>query len=239
MNGNAVATLQHVPLFHNMPSQFLRHLAQVAICRRFRAGDVLCSKGEMSSTLFVLLKGQVMVVGVDDEGREVLLNLLKPGDFFGEISLIDGRPRSADVIAVTDGEALLVRRSDFMALAERMPQLIWQIMEAIAKRMRETDELVMRMAWLNAQERVAWALLEFANPKGQLPQWVGVSIIAKRCGLARETASRIVSQWQKEGILQRTKEGFVILKPSKLQMMLKAKPTTTSGCEGGDKFRLG
>ncbi|MFN3422743.1 MAG: cyclic nucleotide-binding domain-containing protein, partial [Armatimonadota bacterium] len=78
MNGNTVATLQHVPLFQNMPSQFLRHLAQVAICRRFRAGDTLCHKGEMGSTLFILLKGQVMVVGVDDEGREVLLNLLKP-----------------------------------------------------------------------------------------------------------------------------------------------------------------
>ncbi|MEZ8222239.1 CRP/FNR family transcriptional regulator, cyclic AMP receptor protein [Candidatus Fervidibacteria bacterium JGI MDM2 JNZ-1-D12] len=228
MNGNAVATLQHVPLFHNMPSQFLRHLAQVAICRRFRAGDVLCSKGEMSSTLFVLLKGQVMVVGVDDEGREVLLNLLKPGDFFGELALIDGRPRSADVIAVTDGEALLVRRSDFMALAERMPSLIWQVMEVIAKRVREADELVMRMAWLNAQERVAWALLEFADSKGQLPQWVNVNILAKRCGLARETASRIVSQWQKEGILQRTKDGFVILKPSKLQAMLKARNCNSS-----------
>ncbi len=223
MNGNAVATLQHVPLFQNMPSQFLRHLAQVAICRRFRAGDTLCQKGEMGSTLFILLKGQVMVVGVDDEGREVLLNLLKPGDFFGELSLIDGRPRSADVIAVTDGEALLVRRSDFMALAERMPHLIWQVMEVIARRMREADELIMRMAWLNAQERVAWALLEFANSKGYLPQWVSVNIIAKRCGLARETASRILSQWQKEGVLQRTKEGFVVLEPSKLQVMLKPK----------------
>lgn len=223
MNGNAVATLQHVPLFQNMPSQFLRHLAQVAICRRFRAGDTLCHKGEMGSTLFILLKGQVMVVGVDDEGREVLLNLLKPGDFFGELSLIDGRPRSADVIAVTDGEALLVRRSDFMALAERMPHLIWQVMEVIARRMREADELIMRMAWLNAQERVAWALLEFANSKGYLPQWVSVNIIAKRCGLARETASRILSQWQKEGVLQRTKEGFVVLEPSKLQVMLKPK----------------
>ncbi len=223
MNGNAVATLQRVPLFNNMPSQFLRHLAQVAICRRFRTGDVLCSKGEMSSTLFVLLKGQVMVVGVDDEGREVLLNFLKPGDFFGELSLIDGRPRSADVIAVTDGEALLVRRSDFLALAERMPNLIWQVMEVLARRVREADELIMRMAWLNAQERMAWALLEFADSKGQLPPWVNVNILAKRCGLARETASRIVSQWQKEGILQRTKEGFTILKPSKLQAMLKTR----------------
>lgn len=222
MNGNAVATLQRVPLFHDMPSQFLRHLAQVAICKRFKAGDVLCSKGEASSTFFVLLRGQVMVVGVDDEGRELLLNLLKPGDFFGELSLIDGRPRSADVVALTDGEALLVRRSDFIALSERMPHLIHHLMQTLAKRIRETDELVMRMAWLNSQERVAWALLEFADEKGRLPSWMSVNILAKRCGLARETTSRIVSQWRKEGVIQRTKDGFVILKPSKLQAMLKS-----------------
>jgi CRP/FNR family transcriptional regulator len=106
---------------------------------------------------------------------------------------------------------------------ERMPHLVWQIMQAMAKRLRETDELVMRMAWLNAQERVAWALLEFADAKGKLPSWLNVNILAKRCGLARETASRIVSQWQKEGILERTREGFMLLKPHKLQAMLKAK----------------
>lgn len=223
MNGNNVAALQQIPLFHKMPSQFLRHLAQVAISRRFRAGEVLCSKGEVGSSLFVLLEGQAMVIGVDDEGREVLLNFLKPGDFFGELALIDGRPRSANVIALTDGETLLVRKADFLALVERIPNLIWQFMEVIAKRMRETDEMVMRMAWFSAQERIAWALLEFADPEGQLPRWMNITIIAKRCGMARETASRIVSQWQREGILQRTKEGLVILKPSKLQEILKAK----------------
>lgn len=217
MNGNAIATIQHVPLFHNLPPQFLRHLAQVAICRRFRAGDVLCSKGEGGSVLFILLRGQVMVVGVSDEGKEVILNLLKPGDIFGELSLIDGLPRSADVIALTDGEVLLIRRPDFIALMERMPHLIWQIMRMMAKRIRELDELVMRMAWLNAQERVAWVLLEFADSKGRLPPWLNISTLAKRCGLARETTNRIVSQWQKEGILKRTREGFVISKPHKLQ----------------------
>lgn len=167
-----------------------------------------------------------MVVGVDDEGREVLLNLLKPGDFFGELSLIDGRTRSADVVALTDGEALLVRRSDFIALMERIPHLVWKLLQAMAKRIRETDDLVMRMAWLNAPERVAWALLEFADSKGKLPQWLSVNILAKRCGLARETASRILSQWQKERILERTREGFVILKPSKLQATLKSKTSS-------------
>ncbi|MFA0752771.1 MAG: hypothetical protein IMHGJWDQ_000533 [Candidatus Fervidibacter sp.] len=235
MNGNAVATLQHVPLFHNMPTQFLRHLIQVAICRKFRAGEVLCTKGEPGSTLFVLLKGQMIVIGVDDEGREVLLSLLKPGDFFGEVSLIDGRPHSADVVALTNGEALIVRRPDFLALMERLPHLVWQLLQAMAKRLRETDEMVMRMAWLNAPERVAWALLEFADAKGRLPSWLSVNILAKRCGLARETASRIVSQWQREGILQRTRDGWVILKSEKLRSLLRARKPDPS--EYGMKAR--
>ncbi len=222
MLGNAVATLQHVPLFHNMPTQFLRHLAQVATYRRFRAGDVLCTKGECGSSLFVLLKGQAVVVGVDDLGREVILSLLKPGDFFGELSLIDGLPRSSDVVAVTDGEALMVRRSDFMALMERLPYLVWQLLQVMAKRLREADELVLRMAWFTAPERVAWALLEFADKQGRLPSWFSINLLAKRCGLARETTSRIVNQWQKEGVLQRTREGWVLTKPARLQAILRS-----------------
>ncbi len=226
MNGSTVATLQNeiqrVPLFHNMPTQFLRHLAQVAIHRRFQAGDVLCTKGEAGSSLFVILKGQVVVVGTDEQGREVLLYLLKAGDFFGELSLIDGNPRSSDVIALTDGEALVVRRSDFIALMERLPHLVWQLMQVMAKRLRETDELVLRMAWLTAPERVASALMEFADEKGKLPPWFSINLLAKRCGLARETTSRIVSQWQKEGIVQRTREGWFVLKPNYLRALLRS-----------------
>jgi len=178
---------------------------------------------------------QMIVIGVDDEGREVLLSLLKPGDFFGEVSLIDGRPHSADVVALTNGEALIVRRPDFLALMERLPHLVWQLLQAMAKRLRETDEMVMRMAWLNAPERVAWALLEFADAKGRLPSWLSVNILAKRCGLARETASRIVSQWQREGILQRTRDGWVILKSEKLRSLLRARKPDPS--EYGMKAR--
>ncbi len=223
MTSDAVVTLQNVPIFNNVPPQFLRHLAQFAIYRKFRAGDMLCSQGELSSSIFILLKGLAVAVGVDDEGREVILNFINPGELFGEIAMIDGRPRSADVVALTDGEALLVRRSDFVALMERMPNLVWQLLITLAKRMRETDDLVLRMAWLNAQQRLAWALLESADKDYRLPSWFNISFLARRCGLVRETASRIISQWQKEGILERTKTGFLILKPKKLQAMLKPK----------------
>lgn len=225
MTDNMIATLQHVPIFRNIPPQFLRRLTQAAIYRKFCAGDMLCTRGELSLTLFVLLKGQAIVVGVDDEGREVILNLLKPGELFGELAVIDGLPRSADVVALTDGEALLIRRADFLSLMERMPNLVWQLLLTLARRIRETDELVMRMAWLNAHERLAWALLEFADKNFALPNWFNISFLSRRCGLARETTSRIVSQWQKEGILSKSKTGFVILKPEKLQAMLKSKVT--------------
>lgn len=219
MNTDVLTSLQKVPLFHDMPPQFLRHIAQVAIRRSFREGDLLCSKGEAGSTMFVLLKGQVEVVGVDEEGKEVLLSILQEGDIFGELSLIDGQGRSTDVLALSDGEMLIVRRSDFLPLMERMPQLAWQLLMTLTKRLRDTDELVLRMAWLNAQQRVAWTLLEYADG-GRLPKWLTVPLLAKRCGLARETASRIVNQLQREGVLQRTREGWEIIKPERLKTML-------------------
>ncbi|MDT7898287.1 MAG: Crp/Fnr family transcriptional regulator [Armatimonadota bacterium] len=217
---DALAILQRVPLFRQMPSVYLRHIARVAIRRSFSAGELLCSKGDVGTTMFVLVKGQAEVVGIDEEGREVLLAILNEGDVFGELSLIDGQGRSADVVALSDGELLIVRRSDFLPLAERMPQLMWELLLTVTKRLRETDELVLRMAWLNAQQRVAWALLEYAK-EGKLPKWLTVHMLAKRCGLARETASRIVSQWQRSGVLRRSKEGWEVAKPEILRAILK------------------
>ncbi len=219
MDTDVLTSLQKVPLFHNMPPQFLRHISQVAIRRSFREGDLLCSKGEAGSTMFVLLKGQVEVVGIDEEGREVLLKVLQEGDIFGELSLIDGQGRSTDVLALSDGEMLILRRSDFLPLMEQMPQLARQLLLTLTKRLRDTDELVLRMAWLNAQQRVAWTLLEYTDG-GRLPRWLTVPVLAKRCGLARETASRIVNQLQKEGVLQRTRKGWEVVKPERLKTVL-------------------
>ena len=208
-----------VTLFQHMPLQYLRHIAQVAVRYTFSSGELLCSKGDLGTTMFVLLHGQVEVVGVDDEGREVLLNILGEGDVFGELALIDGQGRSADVIALSDGEMLIIRRSDFLPLLERTPQLMWELLLTVTRRLRETDELVLRMAWLSAQQRIAWALLEYAR-SGKLPKWLTVNMLAKRCGLARETASRIVSQLQREGVLRRGKEGWEIAKPESLKTTL-------------------
>lgn len=215
-----LAILQRVSLFRQMPQPYLQHIARVALHHPFTAGELLCSKGDVGVTMFVLVRGQAEVVGVDEEGREVLLAILNEGDVFGELSLIDGQGRSADVVALSDGEMLVLRRSDFLPLLERMPQLIWELLLTITKRLRETDELVLRMAWLNAQQRVAWALLEYAKA-GKLPKWLTVHLLAKRCGLARETASRIVSQFQRTGVLSRSKEGWVITKPEALRAILK------------------
>jgi CRP/FNR family cyclic AMP-dependent transcriptional regulator len=217
---DALAILQRVPLFRQMPPPYLRHIARVALFRSFTAGELLCAKGDTGTTMFVLVKGQAEVVGVDEEGREVLLAILSEGDVFGELSLIDGQGRSADVVALSDGEMLVIRRSDFLPLIERMPQLMWELLVTITRRLRETDELVLRMAWLNAQQRVAWALLEYAKA-GKLPKWLTVHLLAKRCGLARETASRILSHFQRTGILRRSKEGWEIGKPETLRAILK------------------
>lgn len=217
---DTLAILQQVSLFRQMPRPYLQHIARVARHHLFTAGELLCSKGDVGMTMFVLVRGQAEVVGVDEEGREVLLAILDEGDVFGELSLIDGQGRSANVVALSDGEMLVIRRSDFLPLLERMPQLMWELLLTITKRLRETDELVLRMAWLNAQQRVAWALLEYAKA-GKLPKWLKVHVLAKRCGLARETASRIVSQFQRTGVLIRGKEGWVIAKPEALRAILK------------------
>ncbi len=216
----SVAVLRRVPLFHTVPQDVLHQVARAVRRRSFREGELLCGKGETGKTLFILLRGDVAVVGVDQEGREVVLQVLKEGEVFGELSLIDGEGRSADVQALTDGEALLLLHADFLPLVQRYPQLAWSLLQTLAKRLRMTDELVLRIAWLNAQQRVAWALLEYSD-EGRTPRWLTASTLAKRCGLTRETTSRVLNQLMKDKTIVKEPGGTLIVKPDRLRRILR------------------
>ncbi|MCS7225233.1 MAG: Crp/Fnr family transcriptional regulator [Armatimonadetes bacterium] len=215
-----LATLRKVPLFEGLPQDVLYQLARLVRRRTFKEGDLLIAKGETGRTLFILLKGKVAVVDVDEEAREVVLDILKEGDVFGELSLIDGQGRSADIQALTDGEALMILHADLLPLVQRQPQLAWSLLQTLAQRLRGANDLILKIAWLNAQQRVAWVLLKYAS-EGRVPKWLTPANIAKRVGLTRETASRILGQWQREKIIWKDENGALVVRPDRLQRILR------------------
>jgi CRP-like cAMP-binding protein len=123
-----------VPLFAGFSKRHLQHLADATDEVRFPAGASIVEEGNLGETLFVVLEGQAKVV----RGRKVRTRLV-PGDFFGEVSVLDGGPRTASVVAETPVAALRLFRHTVLELMESEPQFALALLEGIARRIREID----------------------------------------------------------------------------------------------------
>jgi CRP-like cAMP-binding protein len=130
---NAVEALRQVPLFAELSGRQLRKVAQMTAEHRCDAGDVVVREGGRTGTLFVILEGEATVVR-----EERTIARLGAGEFFGELSMIDGRPRVASVVAETPLECLVLRHDDLRKLVQGDPRMAWSLVHTLASRLRST-----------------------------------------------------------------------------------------------------
>ena len=143
-------------------------LAAAGSVRRHEAGETLMVQGGPSDCLYVLLEGRVRVTVVDAGGHELLLDLLGPGDTVGELSVVDGRPRSATVSAIEPGRALRVAAPRFVRFLQEHPRAVVALLRVLAGRLRDADEARLRLVAERTDQRVARRLLELAAEHGEL-----------------------------------------------------------------------
>jgi CRP/FNR family cyclic AMP-dependent transcriptional regulator len=132
--------LARAPLFSDLKGDVLDTLARSGRVRRFASGELLVKEGEDATTFYVLCDGQAEVVKRLGQEGEQVVGHLSEGDFFGEMALLDGFPRSASVRAVGDCECLLLVRWDFLALARTSPEVALAILPVLSRRLRECEE---------------------------------------------------------------------------------------------------
>jgi len=195
-----------------LPQPLLDKVAAVATVRAFAKRAIIVSEGDETDSLYVLLSGKARVFVADDKGREVQLNQLGPGEYFGEITL-DGGPRSASVLALEDCRCAVVKRAEFNAFLEQHPELALHIVRKLARRVRDLTENVRSLALMDVYGRVARLLLELAEEKeGRLV--VGEALthkdIASRVGASREMISRIFSDLAEGGYVRKEDGQLVI-----------------------------
>jgi CRP/FNR family transcriptional regulator, cyclic AMP receptor protein len=149
---------------------------------------------------------RVSVAG--NQGKEIILGVLYPNDFFGEMALLDGLPRSATVTAVADSEVLMISRRDFLDCIRRVPQIAAKMIVTLSLRLRRTDQKVGTLVFLKAPRRVARTLLELAQGQGQrTPAGIMVELLftrlelAELAGVSRETFTRLLTKFQRLGVL--------------------------------------
>ena len=196
-----------------LPQPLLDKIAAVATVRTFSKRSIIVTEGDDTDSLYVMLSGKARVFVADDKGREVQLNQLGAGEYFGEVTF-DGGPRSASVLALEDCRCAVVKRSELTAFLEQNPELSLHIVRKLAHRVRELTENVRSLALMDVYGRVARLLLDLAEQKdGQLviAEPLTHKEIASRVGASREMISRIFSDLNDGGYLRKDEQGRLVI----------------------------
>lgn len=192
-----------VPLFRELERSAVRGFAELTREQRFAKGALIVSEGDAGDALYVVRSGEVKVVVGGEDGREVILHVLGVGDHFGELALIDGRPRSAHVISTQASSLLVLRRTDFRRQVAQNPQVAWGLMVELSRRLRQADGTIGSLVLLDVPGRVAKVLLEHAtagDPATLVKQFTHQTI-AQMIGASRETVSRAMAEFQEQGFI--------------------------------------
>src|SRR3954470_6352861 len=188
--------IRRVPLFALLTANQAEAVADAVAKRRFKRGEIIVEQGEKSNTLFIILTGRVRVVTTDSRGREVILATLQPGDYIGEMSLIDDEPHSATVRTEIQTDVLMLDRAAFSRCLPENSSMSYNIMRGLVQRLRHADRKIESLALMDVYGRVARSLIEFAVDDGQgnlkIRDKISRQDLAKMVGASREMVSRVM-----------------------------------------------
>lgn len=224
MTGRTGATENTTNLLAALPPEFHGGLLALARPARLASGQVLFLADDAGDGCYVVEDGLLKVTVISPSGGERILALLGAGALVGELSMIDGRPRSSSAYALRETALRFISRADFNAFGERNPQLFRHLSILLAKRLRDTDA-VLAASSLSLKGRVARALLNLADAFGHdvgsgrivIRQKFGQSDLGAMAGLARETVSRILNDWKRDAIISRISAYYCIEKRTVLE----------------------
>ena len=214
---NKIELLQSVSLFWDITEKELGYISEKMVPRNYGIGQLILLEEAEGEQCFFVIKGSVKITRLSKEGREVILAMLNEGDFFGEMSLLDGESRSANVIALEDTEVLTLKRKDFLLVLSDYPQIAIQLLKEMALRLRKSDRQIASLSLSDAEKRIALCILRIADEQGVIKQG-HVSIekapiqqdIANMSGTSRETVSRALKLLEQEEFIKRQGRELII-----------------------------
>jgi len=196
--------LKKIPLFSNFSDALLDLLYRAGFTKDYAKGSTVVCQNDPGDTFYVVVSGRVKVSLSHEDGNEVILSILKEGDFFGELSLLDKEPRSASVITLTDTSLFLITQGRFKQLITSDLEILERVLKEICKRLRDANEKIKSFACLDAYERTRLVLRQLALiqgiKKGNLIEILNAPTheeISKPVGVSRETISRIIKALKK------------------------------------------
>ena len=219
-------TLSHIPIFQDVAFEALDQLARAIRRRSYHRAEVIFHQGDPGDALHIVRNGRVKVVLPAQTGDEAVLAILGPGDCFGELALIDGEPRSADVVAMEPVETLIIGRQDFRAFFRSNPETAERLLINMARIIRRMNEDIGDLAFLDLPGRLAKKLLELADLHGEpMPDGRGIEIsvpltqeeLAGMIGATRPSVNKVLGYYEDQGAIQRRGRKIAICKPDLLR----------------------
>lgn len=230
MDETVCRLLKGVELFSELTEEQLALLANLVVVQDFGRDETVVLEGDCSmKALYLIASGTVQVYMTGVDGRETILSFLERGDFFGEMSLIDGEPRSASVRTVTDSRLMIIHRDSFLTLIHETPEIAMSLLSEMSKRLRKANKQIGSLSTMSVSGRVAGTLLNLMEEHGvriHTDKGTMVTVIHNRptqqqladmSGTTRETVSRICSMLVKANAIAMTGKDIVIFDETALQ----------------------
>jgi CRP-like cAMP-binding protein len=220
------ALAQHF-LLKDLSPEDLDRVGELATTRWYQAGQPVFMKGDPGTAMMAVLSGRIRICAYSADGREVVLNVINPGEVFGEIALIDGGERTADAFAMEATELLCLSRRDFLPYLERNPEVCIKLLTIICQRLRSTSEQLEDLNFLDLRCRLAKRLLYLAAVHGErtakgihigvrLPQ----HLLASMIGTSREAVNKQLRDWEAKGFIDVRRGSVTILDRNSLEAVV-------------------
>jgi CRP/FNR family cyclic AMP-dependent transcriptional regulator len=210
--------LRRVALFSNLDDDWLDKIAESAIIRELRRGDVLFTEGEEPVDLYVTVSGRIAMVNRSVDGRESVVALMEDGDLFGEMPLFDSQHRSTDGRALETSKVIVIPYGPVRELYEAQPQQLWQAVALMTTRLRNMDSILADSVFLDVTGRTAKRLLEIAGDRDEFSLPVTQEELAGMVGASRERVNKAIASFVKLGWIEQRDRRYAIVNRKQLEI---------------------
>ena len=211
--------MKQTPLFSSLTSEELQKIRKKVVIRNFSKNEIILHEENSNEFMYIILDGEAKVVQTTDEGKEIIITVHRSSDFFGELSLIDGKTAPAAVFATRNSVTAIISKRDFYALLSQN-KILKNLLQILCSRLRESIKKIQLLNLSNAAQRIKMLFLLLADSYGErTPQGTILNIrlihqnIADMTGLTRETVTRILDRWQKSGEIKVLANRNILLRP--------------------------
>ena len=222
-----ISTLAKVPLFQKLSPEEIRQLEGLAKPKQFPKGTAVFMQDDPSDSLYVVVSGSSKVFQTSEDGKAQVLNTIGPGEAFGELAMIEGRPRTATVETLEKSEMLALSRKDFEDFAAKHPQVLWKLLASLSERVRHYMESTLDLAFRDVPYRLLRVMQQLLQRHGVAEgdgRRIGLSLsvgeLASMVGATPDTVGRLLDRYEKDGLIRRAGENWLVPDPRALDKAL-------------------